>query len=261
MIHLLKIEWLKLRRYTTFWVLIGLFASLYTMWNYGVAKSFVQMGGGPVNLMSNSYSFPAVWSNMGFIYSWFIFFLAIFIIISISNEFTFRTHRQHIIDGMHRLDFLHAKVGLIVIISLLATTFYALLAILFGFINGGGNPSQDIEKIIYVFIYTLNYLSFSALITFYIRRSGLAIVILFAYLLFETIFVKLINFKLDTNYGNLFPLQSSDELLPLNALKSLSNMMPSTVADIPVWIYLIASGVYILLYYFIARRKILTSDL
>jgi ABC-type transport system involved in multi-copper enzyme maturation permease subunit len=258
---LLKIEWLKLKKYTTFWVLTGLFLSLYILWNIGANKSIVSMGSGPVNLMSSSYSFPNVWSNMGFIYSWFVFFLSILMIISISNEFSFKTHRQNIIDGLDRLDFLHGKAYLILSISLLSTLLFLLLGLLFGMLNGGGNPLPQIEKVGYVFLYTLNYLSFAALIAFFIRRSGMSIVALFAYLLFETIFVKLINWKFDTNYGNLFPLQSSDELLPLPIMKSFSSMVPSQTADVPVMIYLFASVCYIALYYMILRKKIITTDL
>jgi hypothetical protein len=89
----------------------------------------------------------------------------------------------------------------------------------------------------------------------------MSIVALFAYLLFETILVKLINWKFDTNYGNLFPLQSSDELLPLPIMKSLSSMVPSQTADVPVMIYLFASVCYIALYYIVLRKKIITTDL
>ena len=145
MLHLLTIEWLKLKRYKTFWLLTSLFAILYLLWNYGVNKSFVSMGSGPVNLVSSSYSFPSVWGNMGFVYSWLQLFLSILIIILISNEFTFRTNRQHVIDGMHRLEFFHGKVFLILTISVLSTIFFFLLGLLFGFLNGGGNPFEQIE--------------------------------------------------------------------------------------------------------------------
>lgn len=259
--ELLKTEWLKIRKYTTFWVLTSLFAGLYLLWNYGVNKSMVSLSAGPMNMMSTTYSFPSVWSNMGFIYGWFVYFLAIFVIISISNEFSFRTHRQHIIDGLHRLDFLHSKSILILGLSIASTLFYIISSLIFGFINGGSSPLDGAEKILYVFVYTLNYLSFSALIAFFIRRSGLSIVILFAYLFLEFIMTKIINWQFDSNFGNLLPLQSSDELLPLNAMKSFEAIMPGQHADINPMIYLVASCIYIILYYIIARRKLVTADL
>jgi hypothetical protein len=72
---------------------------------------------------------------------------------------------------------------------------------------------------------------------------------------------KIINWQFDSNFGNLLPLQSSDELLPLNAMKSFEAIMPGQHADINPMIYLVASCIYIILYYIIARRKLVTADL
>lgn len=258
---LLYIEWLKLRKYRTFWLLIGLFSGLYILWNYGISSSVIKFGTGPFNFLSKSYSFPAIWDNMGYVYSWFVVFLVVFAIISISNEITFKTQRQHIIDGMSRLDFLHGKVFLILSISIASTLFYVILSYIFGFLNGGGNPLENNIKILYVFIYTLNYISFGALIALFIKRSGISIILFFAYLLLETIITNSINYKFDTVYGSLMPLQSSDELLPLPAMKTLGNMMPSDKPEISLIVCLVASLIYIVLYYFLARRKMQTSDL
>lgn len=261
MLHLLSIEWLKIKKYKTFWVLSMLFVGLYILWNYGLNKSFVSFGNGPVNLVSSSYSFPAVWGNMGFVYSWLQLFLSILVIILVSNEFTFKTNRQHIIDGLNRVEFLHSKVLLVISISVFGTIFFFLLGLLFGFINGGGNPIDQIEKVGYVFVYTLNYTAFAGLLAFLFKRSGISIVILFAYFLIESILSKLINYKLDTNYGNLMPLQSSDELLPLPILKSVGSIIPTTTPEVNPLVYVVASLVYIGIYYAIARQKMLTSDL
>lgn len=260
MFHLLFIEWLKLKKYTTFWVLSTLFAGLFLLWNYGISSNVVKMGSGPVDLISSSYSFPAVWANMGFVYSWFVFFLAFLVIISIANEFSFRTHRQHVIDGMHRLNVIQAKVLLILTLSLFATAFYFLSALVFGAVNGGGNPLSGMEHSLYVMLYTVNYLSFAGLLAFLLRRTGLAVVLLFAYLLAETMLGKLINWQTSSQWGNLLPLQCSDELLPLPMMKSLGGMMPGTTADLPVMVYVFTSLLYIGLYYLLIRRKFLRND-
>lgn len=255
--QLLNIEWLKIRKYTTFWVLVGLFTGLFFMWTYGISSGVLNIN----DMLKSSFAFPSIWANLGYLYSWFVIFLCVFVIISITNEFTFKTHRQNVIDGQSRMDFLHAKMFLILAITLSATLFFIVIGLIFGFANGGGNPFEGIEKIIYVFLFTLNYLSFSALLAFFIRRSGLSIILLLAYFLMESILGKLINMKLNTQVGNFFPLQSSDELLPWNALKSMANMVGTAKADLPNYAYLIASCVWIGIYYFVLRKKMTTSDL
>ncbi len=257
--NLVKIEWLKLKSYPTFWILIGLFVSLFILANYGQYKSFVSLGSGPMNLVSSSYAFPQVWDNVGFTYSWFVIFLSVFIIISVSNEFTFRTGRQHVIDGLERIDYLHAKLILILILSLSATIFFTLVCLLFGFIGGGGNPLLHAERIIYVFIFTINYLSFAALLAFLMKRSGLAIILFLAYLIFEFFVMKFVNWKFNTFVGSLLPLQSSDELLPMPILNTLSQATGGIAT--PVMYSIGMSVFYISSYYLILRHKFLKSDI
>ncbi|MBL7766420.1 MAG: ABC transporter permease [Chitinophagaceae bacterium] len=256
------IEWYKLRKYTAFWLLVGLFAGLFLLWNFGLSRSFINMGSGPAKLISSSYSFPSVWGNMGFVYSWFIIFLSVFVIMSVTNEFSFRTHRQHVIDGLRRIDFLHGKLMMVFLLSLSATVFYTLSALVFGMLNGGGNPLDEINKVAYVFIYTLNYLTLSALLGFFIRRSALSIILLFAYMMFENSFGMFINWRFETQIGNLLPLQSSDELLPWPMLQSMKSMVPGKVVkSISPVVYFGFSVMYIGLYYFLMRRKMLKTDL
>ncbi|HMT36056.1 MAG: ABC transporter permease [Bacteroidetes bacterium] len=261
--QLLKIEWLKIKNYRTFWILIGIFVSLYLIWNYGLNRFFVQMNSNSINFTSESYAFPYVWNTMAYVYSWFIFFLCMFVIISMANEYTFKTQRQHIIDGMHRLDFLHAKSLLILAISLGATLFYTLLCLVFGAICGGSGVFEQIHMVLYVFIYTLNYLAFSALLTLFVKRSGLSIIIFLAYLMLESGIGAFINMKFNTQIGNLLPLQSSDELLPLRSLDKIKSLVSqgNTSSEIPILVFAALSVCFIVLYYVLAKRKILQSDL
>ena len=259
MINLLQIEWMKLRKYATFWILCSLFSGLFILSVYGQNKSFIKLGGGPVDLLAGSFSFPNVWDNVAFTYSWFVIFLSVFMIISVSNEFTFRTGRQHIIDGMKRLDFLHSKLWLGICLSTAATVLFILTCLFFGAINGGGNPILHSEKIIYVFLFTVNYLMFATLLTFLIRRAGLGIILFLAYLVVEFLFMQFINWKFSTFMGSLLPLQASDELLPNPLMRTLGNA--TGMQSAPVMYCVGMSLFYISSYYFILRYKLLKSDL
>jgi len=162
---------------------------------------------------------------------------------------------------MERIDFLNAKALLVLSISISATIFFLIAGLVFGFANGGGNPFDNFEKVGYVFLYTLNYLSFSAMLAFFVKRSGLSVIFLFAYFLVEGIIGGVINWKFNTYVGNLLPLQSSDELLPLNALKALSSLAGPAKPEASTLLLACFTGGYIVLYYLLLRRKILTSDL
>jgi ABC-type transport system involved in multi-copper enzyme maturation permease subunit len=162
---------------------------------------------------------------------------------------------------MERIDFLHAKALLVLMISIAATLFFILSGLVFGFVNGGGNPFDHFIKVGNVFLYTLNYLSFAAMLAFFIKRSGLTIMLLLAFFLIEMIISGLVNWKFNTYIGNLLPLQCSDELLPLQALKAIGSITGDTRPEAPESLLAICSSLYIVGYYFVVRKKMLTADL
>jgi hypothetical protein len=259
---LLAVEWLKIKKYRTFWILIGFFIVLLPLWNYEIANGIIQMGPKGMNFLSQAYSFPDVWGNFGFWGSIFIIFLSILIIILTTNEFTFRTNRQHVIDGWSKLQFYHAKIFLVLVFSLLATIYLFILGGIFGAVNSGSLSSlfSEFYQVGYFFMLCVDYLGFALFISLWIKRSGLAISLFLLYdLILENILKFFINWKLDYKVGNFLPLQASDELLPFPMLKMAQNFMPNP-HPISMTTYLMVTIVWCLIYYFAGRRMLLSRD-
>jgi ABC-2 type transport system permease protein len=260
---LLAIEWLKIKRYRTFWILIGFFLVLLPLWNYQIEHGMIKMSGGAngINFLSQAYSFPEVWGNVSFWASIFVLFLSILIIILTTNEYSFRTHRQNVIDGWSRLEFFHAKVALVLTVSLLTTLYVFIVGLLMGIANSGdiNHAFTQFYKLGYFFLLSVNYLGLALLISLLIRRSGLSIGLFLLYsLIIENILRGLLNWGNDLNLGDFLPLQASDELLPLPLFQLFSSMAaPQTAPDM---YFVIASIGWCALYYFIGRRMLLRSD-
>jgi ABC-2 type transport system permease protein len=259
--HLLQIEWMKIKNYKTFWMLVGLFMLLSALGNYISIKTVSSISEASMNMLTQKFSFPSAWDFVGYTQSWFVIFLVFFVIISIANEFTYRTNRQHIIDGMSRMDFLHSKIMLIAFISIISAFFYIMLSLVVGFSCGGGNPLPHCEKVFYMFIYTFNYCLFAALITFFVRKTGLSIILFFSYVILEGAISMGIKMKTLSPYGNFLPLQTSDELLPSDTIQKIGDLTSASFATISPIIYLLFSLLFIVSYYLILRKKMLSSDL
>lgn len=262
---LLAIEWLKIRRYRTFWVLVGLFIVLMPLWNYEVAYGIINLGGGKngINFLSTAYSFPMVWSNLGYWGSIFITFISILVIIITTNEYTYRTHRQNVIDGWSRVQFFNAKVLLISLLAALSTVYIFLLGIVFGGINSGSLSElfTDIYQLAYFFIMTLDYLGFALIIAIWIKRSGLAIGLFLLYsMIIENIVKGLVNHYTDTTYGNLMPLQAGDELLPFPLMRMAKSMLALPEATVSMNTYAIVAIMWCAVYYFAGRYILLKRD-
>jgi hypothetical protein len=261
---LLAIEWLKIKRYRTFWILAAFFIVLLPLWNYQISSGMISMGGnqkGGINLFNQAYSFPEVWGNVGFWGSIFVVFLSILVIILTTNEFNFRTHRQNVIDGWDRMQFYHAKVWLVVLISLGATLYLFLNGLIFGITHGSeiGDVFNKGEQLLYFFLLTLNYLGLALFISLWIKRSGLAIGIFMLYcLILENILKGLINWGTDSQYANLLPLQSSDELLPFPMMSMAKQLLQQD--GLPMSTYLVTTVIWCLIYYFAGKLLLQRRD-
>lgn len=263
MLNILAIEWLKVRKYRTFWIMIGMFALLLPLWNYGISEGVLKMGGGKdgINLLDQAYSFNKVWDNMGWWTSIFVMFITILTITLISNEYTFRTQRQNIIDGLTRLESYHAKWMMVIAFALFTTAYTFIVGLMFGMANDSmSNFPGDIIKLFYVFVLSLNYYGFGLLLAYLFKRSGIAIGIFFLYnMIVEKILQSFVNWRFNTEAFNLLPLQASDELLPF-PLMSMAKQLIQVKESIPMSTYLIASFAWIVVYYLIGRFRLLKSD-
>ncbi len=262
---LLSIEWLKLKKYRTFWVLTGLFAVLLPLWNYLIASGILKMGGDSkkgVNLLDTAYTFPGIWGNLGFWAGLFVWFIAILVIIITTNEYTFRTHRQNIIDGWTRLQFFHGKALFVLILSVALSVYFFLLGAVMGgyYSHGFSNIMSGITELGYFFITCLDYLGFALLIAFAIRRSGLAIGLFLLYaMIIENIGKSIINSLADKPWGNLMPLQCSDELLPF-PLMTMARSLMGAQQQISVDTYAITALCWCVIYYLLSRMLLLRRD-
>lgn len=274
MIKLLKIEWLKVKSYTGFILLTSFFALGVVVANYivyAVKKQVVDKVQGSQLLFSDSfYDFTATWQTTSYVSSFFLMLPALLIVILVSNEFTFKTHRQNIIDGWSRNDFLKVKLTFAFLLAFASTVIVLLTALTFGFLSGTTFSLAGFENIGYFFLKAITYNMVAILISLLAKRSGVAIALFFIYTIFENglamlLFVLAVNIKQDSkvdlgNMGNYLPMNASDGLInaPWETVKNMAkSIMPSDYN----WIVLCCALAYLLLFYFWSRRKILKADL
>jgi ABC-2 type transport system permease protein len=262
MIHLLKIEWLKVKNYKAFWVFSILYSFSILGINYTafyINEMATQSMPQSQLLLGTPYAFPKVWETVGWMSSWLLYFPGILFIMLLTNEFNFKTHRQNIIDGWTRKEFITVKFVFAILFSIVATFFNFLVALLFGFLTTGSSFSfEGIENVGYIFIQTTAYITFAMFLGVVFRKSGAAIAVFFLYgLIFEFLISMLINHKLDISpVGYFLPLQVTDVMLPIPfGNKIIYDHSPD------VYILVIASVAYICGYYFFALKKFTKEDL
>lgn len=221
MLRLLQIDLKKLTSYRPFWVLNGLYALLIFCIPVTVLEflQLVETKGAefenfdPMELPV--LQFPDIWHNVTYVYTFLKIFLAIVVIISVSNEFTYKTIRQNIIDGMSRTDFMVSKLLTILLLSLGSTLFVFLAGSFTGFIY---TPDVTLSKIFSKFEFVpayfldlFTYMVFAFMLTVFLKRSAL------------TIFVLLLSVPIEYMITASLPdaLAFTAEYFPLHAMDNL----------------------------------------
>ena len=223
---LIRTEWLKIRKYRAFWWIIGLTALSYPGINYifyMVYDNIITKKNAAGELariyIGNPFSFPEVWHTIAYFSSWFVFIPAVVVIMFITNEYSYKTHRQNIVDGWSRNQFMASKLIDVLIISVLITLLYIIVSLVFGFANS--NPDADVWSLIYYaglfILQTFAQLSIAFLVGFLVRKAFLALgIFLFYFMIFEPILVGLAKVKAN-DIGRYLPLETSDRMIPIPA--------------------------------------------
>lgn len=257
MFRLIHTEWLKIRPYRAFWVMVGLAVVVIPAGNYIAAEITSQIVSKTKELIPvGPYDFPLIWQSMANVNSYMTALFAIPMIILVTNEFTYKTHRQNIIDGWERREFVMAKLFWWVALSVLAFVTTVITAIVLGLAYG--THPLSFENFLYLFYYLLQVLlslAIATLIAVLVRRSGLAIVLYLGYIMIiEQVLVLLLKRNAGA-IGGLLPLQTGDELMPFPVIGKL---ISTDRYDDGVYLLLLCG--YTALMIFLVFRRMLKTD-
>ncbi len=270
MIRALKLEWLKIRNYRTFWILVGMYCMALILICFG-GTFFLQylksqgadfQGIDPTILPI--YDFPDIWQNITYLATFLKVLLAFIVIISVNNDQSYNTLRQNIIDGISKQEYLLGKLLLIGSLALISTIFLFVS----GLVNGAlyshvWGASFIFDELEFVFAYWYDIVIFctlAMLLSLVIKKAGFVIIALTLYtLMFEPIAVTVMEhapFLADTwwpKVAGFLPISALNDLIPVPFPKYLFREIED---NIPVSA-LIISTVWLLIY-LIGIRFILT---
>ncbi len=271
---LLKIEWLKIKNYTAFKVLGIFFVMGIVLVNYIVMlvnkKVVNNIKSGGLLSIFDPYSFDNTWQTTSYTTGFLLILPAMLLIILITNEFTFRTSRQNIIDGWSRRQFIEVKLIIGFIIAVVSSIMVFLTAFIFGLFSGTDFSLNGFDHVGFFFMKAFSYNMIAVLLSVLVRRTGFAIGLYFIYLGFENILSQLLDvwsmkIRMDTgtdlgSMGDYLPMNASDGLLtfPDNPLKSIAK---SALPTDYFWIVISLVLVYLVLFILFSRRRFIHSDL
>lgn len=167
------------------------------------------------------FNFPIIWHLTTFFASQFKFFFAIVVVSMIGNEYSNKTIKQNLIDGLSKKEFILSKFYTIVFFSLVSTVLITLISFCIGMYYSSYNEmSIVIQETNFLIAYFVKLVGFFSLCLFFgmlVKRSAFALAFLFILYIVEWIIFGLLTWKLDMNTAekiqNFFPLKSMYKLI------------------------------------------------
>jgi len=190
------------------------------------------------------FNFPYIWHFNTFITAFFKLFLAIVIVSMMSNEYSNKTIKQNLIDGLSKKEFILSKFLTVITFSLVSTIFVFIVSLILGLVYSDFNELsiifKDLEFLLAFFVKLTGFFSFCLFLGVLVKRSAFALGFLILWQVLEGIFRGIIRWKFfdsettDTIMG-FFPLQAMFNLIKepfsrLGAVQSVANQMGEKLA-------------------------------
>ena len=190
------------------------------------------------------FNFPYIWHFNTFVAALLKIFLAIIIVSMMSNEYTYKTIKQNLVDGLSKKEFIASKFLTVVLFSIVSTVFVAVISLILGSIYSDytewGIVFTDLRFLVAYFIKLVGFFSFCLFIGILVKRSAFALGFLILWQMFEGFTRGMIRWKLfdgettDAIMG-FFPLNAMFNVLKepfsrLSAVQSVANQIGEEIA-------------------------------
>lgn len=245
MLRLLTIEFHKLRYSRSAKVLITTYFVLITFIAL-IASIEFKFGGVEVRVADQGiFNFPYIWHFNSYIAATLKLFLAIVIVSMMSNEYTNRTLKQNLIDGMSKKEFVLSKFLTVVTLAFFSTVFLFIVSIILGLSFSDYTEVSiifsDLEYLFAYFVKLTGFFAFCMFLGVLVKRSAFALGFLFIWWILESIARGVMEYKLfkgtniAENIAQFFPLESMSLLVKepftrLNAVQSAATQLGSEIS-------------------------------
>lgn len=265
---IVELEYFKFRHYKPFLVILGLYVFCFVLAGFSIKslldwflekqkdddilKHFVSTG---IPL----FDFVDIWQNLAWLATIFKWIPAFVIIISVTLEYSQKTIKQNIIDGLSKKEFLASKVALVGVISIGSALLLLLLGLFLGLlyspVKGMSYIVQNIEFVAAYGLEVFVFLCMALFAAFAIQRSGVTIILFLLYTAcIEPITTAILHFhyKWEVWY---FPVEAINLIIRVPFQKYALSYVYDQVILQDVLVALGWAGIFIGLSYWILKRR------
>ncbi len=291
MLRLLNIEFHKLKHNRASKVLTIIYFALLT----SVALiAAIKFDIGPIEFHladQGIFNFPYVWHFNTFMASIFKFFLLLVIVSMMANEYSNKTLKQNLIDGLSKKEFILSKFYTVIVFAAISTLFVFVVSLILGLTYSDYNEASiifsDLEYLLAFFVKLVGFFSFGLFMGILVKRSAFAVGAILVWFFVESIFKGFLFWKFNKDaFGSnvvnsdslsrigvddimqFFPLEAMTNLIKepftsLNAVKSVAKQVGESLSkDVDVhWYQLLIVCVWTFIFIYLSYRLLKKRDL
>lgn len=169
------------------------------------------------------FNFPIIWHITTFFASYFKLFFAIVVVSMIGNEYSNKTIKQNLIDGLSKKEFILSKFYTIVFFSLVSTILMSLASFLIGLYYSSYNEAsiiiRETEFLLAYFVKLVGFFSLCLFFGMLVKRSAFALAFLFILYIVEW----LVFWGAYEIFGNSESAWKAKSFMPLESMYNLIN--------------------------------------
>ncbi|WP_028893030.1 ABC transporter permease [Tenacibaculum sp. 47A_GOM-205m] len=226
------------------------------------------------------FNFPYIWHFNTYIAAIFKFFLLLVIVSMMANEYSYKTLKQNLIDGLSKKEFILSKFYTVIAFAFVSTLFVFIVSLILGAIYSDFNEMSiifsDLDYLFAFFIKLLGFFSFGLFLGILIKRSAFAVAAMIVWLIVESLIKGYLywtfrNVKTGTDEAvngimQFFPLESMANLIKepftrLGAVKSVASQIGEnftkdySVSLFNITIVLIWTAIFIYSSYALLKKR------
>jgi ABC-type transport system involved in multi-copper enzyme maturation permease subunit len=179
MLRLLTIEFHKLKHNRASKVLSFIYFGLLT----SIALiAIIKFDIGPIKFHlaeMGIFNFPYIWHFNTYMASILKFFLLLVIVSMMANEYSYKTLKQNLIDGLSKKEFILSKFYTVIAFALTSTLFVFVVSFVLGLVYSDYNEisiiTTDLEYLLAFFIKLVGFFSMGLFFGILVKRSAFAV--------------------------------------------------------------------------------------
>ncbi|MFZ9030530.1 MAG: ABC transporter permease [Robiginitalea sp.] len=237
--RLLQIEYIKLwNNRSSRFLILAYFALLTSIALIAAIKFDI----GPIQFHlaeQGIFNFPYIWHFNTYVAAIFKLFLAIVIVSMMSNEYSNKTIKQNLIDGLSKKEFIASKFVTVLVFAGISTLFVFVVSLVLGGVYSDYNELSivfsDLEFLLAFFVKLVGFFSFCLFLGILVKRSAFALGFLIIWAILEQVIFGILGWKFvswDTAkiIKSFLPLESMANLIKepvtrLNAVQSVADQI------------------------------------